>query len=226
LITAAGDRLRDVTVVPPGTTSRGSRGAARSAALGVVVVLAFWTSRRDPVALVAEAAFGSGLLWFVSRRGAAAAQRRRAAIEAALPGTADLVAACLDSGAMPADALATVAEVTGGPIGDRLKQIVAALRLGADVREAWAATEGNDPLAALARAFVRSDASGAPVAALVATVADEQRLQQRWRAEAAARRAGISAVGPLAACFLPGFVLIGIVPLVLAIAADVVGGLT
>jgi pilus assembly protein TadC len=68
--------------------------------------------------------------------------------------------------------------------------------------------------------------SGAPLADMVAAVADDQRRRRRWSAEAAARRAGVQAVGPLVLCFLPAFVLLGVVPVVLSIAAEVLGGLS
>ena len=85
---------------------------------------------------------------------------------------------------------------------------------------------GNgDPLAPLARAFIRSDATGAPIADTVTAVADDQRRVARWAAEAAARRAGVLAVGPLALCFLPAFVLTGVVPVIVAVAGDVLNGL-
>jgi pilus assembly protein TadC len=42
-------------------------------------------------------------------------------------------------------------------------------------------------------------------------------------AEAAARRAGVWVLAPLGACFLPAFLCLGVVPLVLGIAGDVFG---
>jgi pilus assembly protein TadC len=80
-------------------------------------------------------------------------------------------------------------------------------------------------VAPLARAFIRSDSTGAPIAETVTAVADDQRLAARWSAEAAARRAGVLAVGPLALCFLPAFVLTGVVPVIVAVASDVLEGL-
>jgi pilus assembly protein TadC len=43
----------------------------------------------------------------------------------------------------------------------------------------------------------------------------------RHEAEAAIGRAGIRLLAPLGACFLPAFLCLGVVPLVLGIAADV-----
>jgi hypothetical protein len=49
-------------------------------------------------------------------------------------------------------------------------------------------------------------------------VAEDQRDEARSRAEAAARAAGVRSVAPLVACFLPAFILIGIVPVVASLA--------
>jgi hypothetical protein len=77
----------------------------------------------------------------------------------------------------------------------------------------------------LGRAFGRALATGAPLADTVAALAADERERARWAAEAAARRAGVRAVGPLAVCFLPAFVLLGVVPVVAGVAGAVLGGL-
>jgi pilus assembly protein TadC len=159
------------------------------------------------------------------QRGAAALRRRAEAVSAELPTAADLLATCLSSGAPPADALQTVAEVTSGPLADRLRRVADGLRLGADPADAWGPVLHGDPLAPLVRSFIRSDATGAPIAESVTAMADDQRRVARWAAEAAARRAGVLAVGPLALCFLPAFVLTGVVPVIVAVAGDVLSGL-
>ena len=230
----ARSRLRTVAVGSRGGAVQpldglGGRGGATSgrAALtaptvAVVVVLASSAfGLGDPVLLVAAVSSGGAVLWFAGRRGIAAAQRARAAVVAALPVAADLLAACLSSGAPVTEALATVADMTSGPLAHRLHHVAAAMRVGADAAEAWGPLGADDPLAPLGRALVRSAETGAPIARMVAAVADEQRRAQRWAAEAAARRAGVLAVGPLAVCFLPAFVLIGIVPVVVAVAGEV-----
>jgi pilus assembly protein TadC len=179
----------------------------------------------DPVTLLALMAAGASVLWFSRQRSAAAARRAVETISAELPSAADLLATCLTSGATPADALETVAEATQGPLADRLRQVAGALRLGADPTDAWAPVTRGHPVAPLARAFIRSDATGAPIAETVTAVADDQRLAARWTAEAAARRSGVLAVGPLALCFLPAFILTGVVPVIVAVASDVLDGL-
>ena len=56
-------------------------------------------------------------------------------------------------------------------------------------------------------------------------LADDERDRARWAAEAAAQRAGVRAIGPLVVCFLPAFVLVGVVPVVGGIAGQVVADL-
>jgi pilus assembly protein TadC len=166
-----------------------------------------------------------GIAWLGARRDAAAARRRDAAVAAALPHAADLLAACLAAGASPVDAVGGVAEAFDGPLADRMRGTARAMRLGADPAQAWGPLRADDPVAALSRAFTRAAASGAPLAQTVGLVAEEQRRRQRWAAEAAARRAGVLAVGPLVSCFLPAFVLVGVVPLILGVARQVLDGL-
>jgi pilus assembly protein TadC len=150
-----------------------------------------------------------------------ATRRRRHEIETALPRFADLLAACLESGAAPADALDVVRSQLTGPLAVRLAPVAGALRTGVDPVAVYGDHGRDDPVRALVAALARALESGTALADAVSTVADEQRRRRRWAAEAAARRAGVHAVGPLVVCFLPAFVLLGVVPVVLGIATEV-----
>jgi hypothetical protein len=77
------------------------------------------------------------------------------------------------------------------------------------------------PLTGVGRAFARAVTSGAPIAESAADLAREHRATARSTAQAAAQRAGVAAVGPLGACFLPAFVLVAVVPLVVGLAQQV-----
>ena len=66
--------------------------------------------------------------------------------------------------------------------------------------------------------MVRSAASGAPLAGVLARVAEDLRRDRQQVVEVAARAAGVRAVAPLGACFLPAFVLVGVVPVVVSLA--------
>ena len=188
-----------------------------------VLAVAIRSLGRGPVL----AAIAPMVFLLVRRRWAArsAARHQNRAVAAALPRFADLVAACLESGAAPADALDVVRRHLHGPLADRLAPVVGALRSGFDPLTVYVAHGRDDPVRGLVVALARAMESGAPLADMVAAVADDQRRRRRWSAEAAARRAGVHAIGPLVVCFLPAFVLLGVVPVVLGIATEVLGGL-
>ena len=154
----------------------------------------------------------------VTRMESRAQRQRRESLERQAPAAADLMAACLAAGATPVDAARAVSTALGDPIAESLGRLTGALDLGADPSRAWAALAADAPLRPLARAAARSAETGAPLASLLAAVADDQRDEARARAEATARASGVKSVAPLAACFLPAFLLIGIVPVVASLA--------
>ncbi|MBO0818666.1 MAG: type II secretion system F family protein [Actinobacteria bacterium] len=147
-------------------------------------------------------------------------ERRRLAAD--LPAAADLLAACLLSGAPMVDAAEAVAAALDGPVSGPLREVAAAIRLGADPPEAWRALDTRPELAPLSRAVARAMAGGAPLADALTRLADDRRRALRAEAAAAAHRVGVRAAAPLGLCFLPAFVLIGVTPVVASIAETVV----
>lgn len=154
-----------------------------------------------------------------------AARERRQRLARDLPSAADLLAACLGAGCHFEAAAEAVAQAVGGPLSEVLRATIAAIRLGGDPVRCWQRLERDPALAPLGRTLARAAASGAPVADAVSRLAEEQRREQRWAAETAARRVGVQAVAPLGLCFLPAFVLLAIVPMVSGLAATVLPGL-
>jgi Flp pilus assembly protein TadB len=156
---------------------------------------------------------------FLARSATAAAERRRRArVAADLPTAADLLAACLLAGASPVDAVSAVAAVTGGPLGAELRSAAAAVRLGGDPARCWMSLSAHRELTVLARALARAGIGGAPPAERIARIADEYRAQRRRDFAAAARQASVRATLPLGVCFLPAFLLIGVVPVAIGLA--------
>jgi len=157
-------------------------------------------------------------------RAARAERERRAVLLADLPRAAELLATCLEAGASPAAALTAVADAVGGPAAGRLRAVVAFLRSGTDLAH-WPA-DPADPVDRLVRVVARASRTGAPMAESVRLLAADEAERARWDALERARRAGVQAVGPLAACFLPAFVLLGVVPMVVGVARTVLTGWT
>jgi pilus assembly protein TadC len=157
-------------------------------------------------------------------RATRAEQLRRAVLLADLPRAAELLATCLQAGASPAPAMSAVADAVGGPLAGRLRAVVAFLRSGTDLAH-WPA-DPVDPVDRLVRAVARASRTGAPMAESVQLLAADEAERARWDALERARRAGVQAVGPLAACFLPAFVLLGVVPMIVGVARTVLTGWT
>lgn len=215
-IMKASRSVRPGATAPPddfptsGTTSREQRNqvACLVAGLGVWALLGGFTG------LLFAAIVSVAGPFVLARLEPRSVRVRRQALEAAAPLVADLLAACLASGASTAAATLAVSEALGEPIASVLGNCVAQIRLGADPVRVWGALAGEAELAPIARSILRSADSGAPLAELLLRTGDDLRSARRARLEAAARSAGIKAVGPLGLCFLPAFMLLGVVPLV------------
>lgn len=204
---------------PAGWTARHRVDAVRLgsglAGLAAVMVVGGWFGVL--VGAVLAVAADRGL-----RRLEPAAHRRRRLAEAAeLPLAADLLAVALRGGA-PADrAAAAVAEALPGPLGDRLARVGRALSLGATPARAWAELAPVSGGPRLVRAAVRSAEHGSALADSLGRLAGDLRADRTIAVEAAGRRAGVLIVLPLGLCFLPAFVLAGLVPVILAVLGDV-----
>ena len=88
---------------------------------------------------------------------------------------------------------------------------------------AWpsAGVTGGDHVEALCRLARRSASSGTALAQAVSDLADQSRSDVADSARAAAERASVLIAGPLGVCYLPAFVCLGIVPVVVGLAGDV-----
>lgn len=141
----------------------------------------------------------------------------------AVPAAFDLFAACLRAGMPAASAARAVAESAPPDFAAALRRGADRLALGADPAEAWDGP-GDDLLQDFARAARRSAKSGAPLSETVTELAVRYRSEAEDRVAADIERAGVLVSGPLGLCFLPAFVCLGIVPVVIGLARDVLGG--
>ncbi|MBW4719793.1 type II secretion system F family protein [Saccharothrix obliqua] len=139
----------------------------------------------------------------------------------ALPASWDLLAAVLRAGLPVATAVhAVLPGVPPGP-AEGLRKVGDLLALGADPVAAWEAALGHPDTAPLARAARRSARSGAALAGAVADLASDVRRRADDQAEARAQRAAVLVAGPLALCFLPAFLCLGVLPVVIGLAGRV-----
>ncbi|MBR7838290.1 type II secretion system F family protein [Actinospica durhamensis] len=94
----------------------------------------------------------------------------------------------------------------------RFRDAATALRAGTDEDAAWSALAEDEATAPLAAAVIRAGRTGAPAAATVGRAARELREAASAALLAEVRAVGVRATAPLAICFLPAFVLLGVLP--------------
>lgn len=134
----------------------------------------------------------------------------------------DVFAACLSSGMAVGTAAAATAPTATRPLSEELYRAAELLAVGADAGVAWAQTDtGDRHVDALTRLARRSAASGAALATGVAELADQSREDAGDAARAAGERASVLIAGPLGLCYLPAFLCLGVVPVVMGLARDV-----
>jgi pilus assembly protein TadC len=140
----------------------------------------------------------------------------------AVASSLDVLSACLSSGMTVAGAAGAAAASAPPALAGVLNRAADLLVLGAEPALAWSDTAVEDRrVVALLRLARRSSASGAALANGVADLADQSRLDAADGANAAAERASVLIAGPLGLCYLPAFVCLGIVPVVVGLAGDV-----
>jgi len=134
----------------------------------------------------------------------------------------DLCAAAIRGGAAVPAALAITGRHLGGTEGDALLQVGTALSLGATWDSAWAGAPVS--VAALGRVLGVGREAGASPGPQLRAAAARLRRERRAHVRAAAGALGVRLTLPLGLCFLPAFVLLGLVPVVLGLAGDLLGG--
>jgi Flp pilus assembly protein TadB len=129
-----------------------------------------------------------------------------------LAAAADLIAASLRAGAPVSTAVFGRGANTGGtaepdPAADRHR-----LRLGVTPGEAWQPLSTIGSARRVVAAACRSAESGAALAGALTRCADDMRADAEHARQAKSQRAAVLLVLPLGLCFLPAFVLAGLVP--------------
>jgi pilus assembly protein TadC len=159
--------------------------------------------------------------WLVRRPRCRPTRVRRADAAAALElDTAlalDLLDVAVSAGASLPDALRVVGSAVGGAQGAALRSAGSALLLGASWDSAWASAP--DGLRDVAVALGPSWTAGAAPGPALRARAEQHRRGRRAHVRSAAGSLGVRLVLPLGLCFLPAFVLLGLVPMLLGLAS-------
>jgi Flp pilus assembly protein TadB len=221
VVPSAAPRVPGVT---PAEAEDPDAAPSRALLVGATVAVgAACLALADPLGGAVTAAALCPVAWFGLAR--VRGRPTRPGLDASVPLVLDLTAAALRAGRPPADALAAAATAADPAVRRAFERVAGLLRLGADPGQAWAVLPQDGPLGPVAVVAVRSAASGARLAAAFERLGGELRAEAAAAAAARAHRAGVVALAPLGLCFLPSFVLLGVVPVVVGVARTALGGL-
>ena len=212
-------RRRKVQSRPSTLPRIGDRPTTRAAAAGLGIAMALVIGGVLGVAAGVAVAVAAGRL--IPQLEPAGARRRRQGRAAELPLTLDLLGVCLRAGMPLVAALETVADALPGPFSDDLRVVAGLQRLGAAPAVAWAELTSDADLAPVSRVVARSAESGSRLAAAFDRLAADRRSALASAGLSRARSAGVVAMAPLGLCFLPAFVCLGILPIVLSLFGEV-----
>lgn len=140
-----------------------------------------------------------------------------------MPDALEFLAVCLEAGAPIPTAVATVADVSPKTTEGLLTRVLAHLSVGRSAEEAWTELRDHPVWALPARDLIRSARSGTSLVPTLRLHAEDGRQARQDKETKAARTVGVKSVVPLMACFLPAFVLIGVIPIVASLLKNLGG---
>lgn len=138
--------------------------------------------------------------------------------ERALPDAIDLFVLAVRAGHLPTAAIDVVLPHLDPELQPAFAEVSQAVRKGMRFADALAilSLHLGPQIAPLADSLIAADRYGLPLAPVLDRLADEARQHRRRMAEASARQLPVRLSLPLVLCTLPSFVLLAVVPLLLA----------
>ncbi|WP_378245024.1 type II secretion system F family protein [Amycolatopsis speibonae] len=137
--------------------------------------------------------------------------------------TLDLLAACLAGGLPVPVALEAVVPTASPETAVALRAVASRLAVGVGPGEAWAPIRDRPGLTELSVAAVRTARAGTALATHAKDLARRLRESLSAEAEERAERAGVLLAAPIGLCFLPAFLCLGVLPVVLGLAGRLDG---
>jgi Flp pilus assembly protein TadB len=145
-----------------------------------------------------------------------AVRLRRERLIADAPQALDLLAVCLAAGMPVRLAGRMVVEAFDGPVAEDLGRVLALADLGVAESEAWRTLVPHPQLGRAASDLSRCVDSGTLMVEALGRHAAAAREARRTALVVRARSVGVRSVLPLMTCFLPAFLLLGVVPTVVS----------
>lgn len=168
--------------------------------------------RPGPARVVLASVSGPGAAEARIRLSSVRRRRRERELILQIPQALDLLAAALTAGLPLRVATAAVVRSCPGPVSEEWAGVLRQIDLGLGEVQAWRSLARHPQLGAVAADLARSVESGTTLGAALAVHAEEARAVRSAAVEVAARKVGVRSVLPLMICFIPAFLLLGIVP--------------
>jgi pilus assembly protein TadC len=210
-------RVADVLAGRSDALPLGRRGViAAAAASAVAVGLLGAAPDLAPIALSCVPLFALtvtiGLGWVEPAR----TRRRRRQLLIEAPQAMELLASCLTAGLPLRVATEAVVSVFPGPLSEDLGSVLRMVDLGLSEPDAWRTLRGHPELGRAANDLARSAHSGTMLVDALSHHAELARQRRHAVVQVAARAVGVRSVLPMMTCFLPAFLLLGVVPSVVS----------
>lgn len=199
-----------------GARSRSVPRPVLAGLLGLAVALTFGGTGGAITGLAAAVT-----TFLLLRRSARSVAAQAARDQPDIDGALTVAALLLRSGSPPAQAMSDAMRVFPIPAAPTFARTQRLIALGHPPVRAWQEAARDPAIRSIANAAVRSSTSGAALAEAWTALARQARADRESRAEVRAQRAGIGVLAPLGLCFLPAFVCIGVVPIIVGLAGDI-----
>jgi len=135
-----------------------------------------------------------------------------------------LVARVVESGAPVRYAAEAVCQVVDGPGADALRGVVASCDVGFTDAEAWRGLAQDPVWGDVARELARCVDTGAATGRVLDSAAERATKAADAQAIIQARSVGVTSALPLVCCFLPAFLLVGVVPIIGGLVGNFIKG--
>lgn len=196
---------------------------AAAAGSALTVLSRSWGVEPFQLVVAAATVLAGSTVVVLGRLEPAVARRRRERLIADLPQALELLAAALEAGAPLRSATAAVVSVFDGPVAEDLGLVLTAVDLGVFEGQAWRELTVHPAWARTAVDVARSAESGSMMVETLRQHAHQARAARRAAIGVAAKSVGVRSVLPLMLCFMPAFMLIGVVPTVASAILAVLG---
>ena len=197
-------------VTPAKMGARIISGGGFGLAIGLTLCTYLGMWDKTPLAGVALLVFGGAYLPLSQLK--MAVQKRKSAIQRALPDLLDMLGTTVQAGLAFNAALQYAQEIAIGPLGEEIKAVLSEIRLGRSRAEALKAMAGRvrqEQLSTTVTAIVQAERLGSNLANVLEELSEETRNRRMMRAEEIANLMPTKMVIPMALFMLPAlFVMI------------------